>query len=298
MPPTLLNRLKASGPLSSPDFNIAGVLSQTGVRRLIIGCEVLLVILLTQQLARLTWQVLKGSDSATIHSWQPQSTVVNGRQSEQDAYPALNDFHLFGQEPVKLKQTDKSDIDPNAVPKSRLSAKVTGIVASSVPADSVAVIHSGGRDRTYRIGEKLQGSSAEVKDIYEDRVIVFNRGKLEALLLYPDEADRKVEKRDSSRLAELRQRVISDPASFTDFVQINAAQKDGQLVGYQLTPGKLPDVFRESGLKPDDIALSINGYDLSDSNDTMKLLQEIKQLTQLSMTIERNGRLYEIEVRL
>ncbi|WP_422139276.1 type II secretion system protein GspC [Endozoicomonas sp. ALC020] len=298
MSPSLLNRLKAFGPLSSPDLNIASVLSQTGVRRLIIGCEVLLVILLTQQLARLTWQLMEGSGSARIQSWQPQSTVVNRRQSEQDAYPALNDFHLFGQEPVKLTQTDNPGIDPNAVPKSRLSAKVTGIVASSVPADSVAVIRSSGRDRTYRIGEKLQGSNAEVKDIYEDRVIVSNRGKLEALLLYPDEADRKVEKRDSGRLIEMRQQLISDPDSFTDFFQITEAQKDGQLVGYQLTPGKFPDVFRESGLKPDDIALSINGYDLSDSNDTMKLLQEIKQLTQLSMTIERGGRLYEIEVKL
>lgn len=194
MSPTLLNRLKAFGPLSSPDFNIASMLSQTGVRRLIVGCEVLLVILLTQQLARLTWQFMESSDSAMIQSWQPQSTVVNRRQSEQDAYPALNDFHLFGQEPIRLTQTDNRGIDPNAVPKSRLSAKVTGIVASSVPADSVAVIHSSGRDRTYRIGEKLQGSNAEVKDIYEDRVIVSNRGKLEALLLYPNEADRKVEK--------------------------------------------------------------------------------------------------------
>ncbi|WOG28327.1 type II secretion system protein GspC [Endozoicomonas sp. 8E] len=298
MSPTLLNRLKAFGPLSSPDFNIASMLSQTGVRRLIVGCEVLLVILLTQQLARLTWQFMESSDSAMIQSWQPQSTVVNRRQSEQDAYPALNDFHLFGQEPIRLTQTDNRGIDPNAVPKSRLSAKVTGIVASSVPADSVAVIHSSGRDRTYRIGEKLQGSNAEVKDIYEDRVIVSNRGKLEALLLYPNEADRKVEKRDSSRLAEVHQQLIADPASFTDFFQITAAQKDGQLIGYQLTPGKFADVFRESGLKPDDVALSINGYDLSDSNDTMKLLQEIKQLTQLSMTIERGGRLYEIEVRL
>ncbi|WP_252180632.1 type II secretion system protein GspC [Endozoicomonas sp. 4G] len=256
------------------------------------------MILLTQQLARLTWQFLEGSDKATAQSWQSQSTVVSRRPSEQDAYPALNDFHLFGQEPIKLTHTENSGIDPNAVPKSRLSAKVTGIVASTIPANSVAVIHASGRDRTYRIGEKLQGSNAQVKDIYEDRVIVLNRGKLEALLLYPDEAGRKVEKRDSGRLAKVRQQLISDPSSFTDFVQITPVQKEGQLAGYRLTPGKLPDVFRESGLKPDDIALSINGYDLSDSNDTMKLLQEVKQLTQLSMTIARDGRLYEIEVKL
>ncbi|MGI9279861.1 MAG: type II secretion system protein GspC [Endozoicomonas sp.] len=298
MSTTLLNRLKGLSPQSSPDFNIASVLSQTGVRRLIICCEVLLVILLTQQLARLTWQFLDHSDAAAIESWQPQSTVVNSRLSESDAYPALNNLHLFGQEPIKLTQTDTSNIDPNAVPKSRLSAKVTGIVASTIPAESVAVIQSGGRDRTYRLGEKLQGSNAEVKDIYEDRVIVLNRGKHEALLLYPDEAGRKVEKRNSGRLTEVRQQLISDPASFTDFVQFNTVQKDGQLVGYQLTPGKFPEVFRQSGLKPNDVALSINGYDLSDSNDTMKLLQEINQLAQFSMTIERDGRLYEIEVKL
>ncbi|WP_062263129.1 type II secretion system protein GspC [Endozoicomonas arenosclerae] len=298
MSTTLLNRLKGLGSLSSPDFNIASVLSQTGVRRLIICCEVLLVILLTQQLARLTWQFFDTPEAASQSSWKPQSVAGDSRQSEKDIYPALDSLHLFGQEPIKLTQTDNSNIDPNAVPKSRLSAKVTGIVASTVPSDSVAVIQTGGRDRTYRIGEKLQGSNAEVKDIYEDRVIVLNRGKHEALLLYPDEAGRKVEKRNTGRLTEIRQQLISDPASFTDFVQFTTVQKDGQLVGYQLTPGKFPEVFRQSGLKPNDVALSINGYDLSDSNDTMKLLQEVNQLAQISMTIERDGRLYEIEVKL
>ena len=258
--------------------------------------EISLVILLAQQLASLSWQILDRSEQ--LDPWKPEATASTTSIQEHSPYPQLANMHLFGKEPVQVNLSEEALPDPNSVPRSRLSARVTGILASSIPANALAVIKSGRQERTYRIGETLQGTNAEIIDIYPDRVIVLNRSQHEALLLYPDNADQKVVRRPSGQLAGVRQQLISNPASITEYVRISPFLRDGRLAGYQLNPGSRPQLFSTAGLQVNDLAVNLNGFDLTNNSEAMQLMQTLPSLTQISLTIERDGRPHEINITL
>ena len=278
-------------------FNLSGL----SYHRLILLCEVFLVILLAHQLAKVTWQLVpvENSDSG---SWKSQSVSSQQQVNGSQAYPELANLHLFGTPPAPEAETANT-IDPDSVPRSRLSARITGIVASSIPERSLAIINFRSADKTYRIGDRLAGANAEVVDIYPDRVIVRNKGQHEALLLYPNSPDQKTAARPtttptkpSENLQQLSAELRNNPTSITKLISILPERREGKLVGYRINPTSRPDLFRAAGLQNDDIALSINGIDLTNNTEAMKLMLELPDLEQISLTIERQGQIYQIDL--
>ena len=278
-------------------FNLSGF----SHHRLILLCEVLLVIVLAHQLAKVTWQLIP-TENTHSGSWKIQSVSLNQQVKGSQAYPGLASLHLFGTAPTPEAETPKT-IDPDSVPRSRLSARITGIVASSIPERSLAIINYRSADKTYRIGDPLAGANAEVVDIYPDRVIVRNNGQHEALLLYPNNPDQKTAARPttapakpSANLQQLSAELRSNPASIAELISISPVRREGRLAGYRINPRSRPDLFRAAGLQNDDIALSINGIDLTNNMEAMKLIQELPGLEQISLTIERQGQIYQIDL--
>ena len=291
----LLSRLISKSALTSSP-------SRFNNRRLIIACELLLVVLSGQQLAKITWQLLPVESTAPA-SWKQDYSKARKTDPSSSPYPELADLYLFGK-PLSPEEKSKDGIDPDSVPRSRLSARITGIVASSVPDRSLAIISFRNEDRTYRIGDTLRGANAEIIDIYPDRVIVRNNGQHEAFLLYPNNPDARTEARPVSQpiietsvdLSELSAVLRNNPASIADLISISPVRKDGKLAGYRINPRSRPDLFKAAGLENNDIALAINGIELTNNLEAMKLLQELPELEQISLTIERQGQIYQIDL--
>jgi general secretion pathway protein C len=61
-----------------------------------------------------------------------------------------------------------------------------------------------------------------------------------------------------------------------------------------LLPGKNADFFQNSGLKSGDIAIQMNGYDLTVPSEAAQALAALKQDKEVSLLIDRNGELNEI----
>ena len=59
-------------------------------------------------------------------------------------------------------------------------------------------------------------------------------------------------------------------------------------------PGKNPEFFQTSGLKSGDVAIQMNGYDLSVPSEAAQALQALKQQKDVSLLLNRNGELTEI----
>lgn len=294
MSTTLKNRLASLRPGTAAHLLSSSLLSEKSLRRIITLCEILLILLLAQQLAKLTWQFLE-PPSKPVVQWKPK-LVSEDQAPSVDPYMELEELHLFGQAPIKLARPDAEELDPNAVPKSRLSARVSGIVAGISSTQSIAIINTSGQDRTYRVGETLKGTQAKVKDIYEDRVIVQNRGRHEALYLYPEEANKKVAKRNTPS-SELSRRLTEDPTSLGEYFKTTAVSRNGKVIGFRVAPGEKDSFYMESGLKEGDIVIAVDDQKLSETSRT-QLIKTIAKLAEVSMTIERDGRLYEIEVQL
>ena len=74
--------------------------------------------------------------------------------------------------------------------------------------------------------------------------------------------------------------------------------KDGKLIGYRLSPGKDPELFREMGLKNNDLAVAINGYQLTDMKQAMSAMNELRNSSDASITVERDGQTMSVQFSL
>ena len=150
--------------------------------------------------------------------------------------------------------------------------------------------------------EKIEGTNATLKQVFRDRVIIKNGVRNETLMLDGidyDEANKRRQQQAKRRpqpvpderdeadaaTASLRER----PASFTDFISISPKTEEGQLIGYQVSPGKEPALFKSAGLQAGDVIAQINGLDLTDMQQSQEALSELRNAQNIELTIIRDG---------
>lgn len=269
---------------------------------LITLCQIFFVIIIVRQLALITWQLLPEKTPATA-ARLVQNTVITTSQnnrSSADPLAQLDSFNLFGQ---PEKTATAKNLAPISAPVSRLAAKITGLVVSTSQADSLAIIRVNSSDKTYQIGDTIQGTRARLESIYPDRVILRNGERYESLLMYPDEtqnnrANHAVSANAvrKSTVAQLRQKLLQNPNSWSDIVTISPVRKDNKLLGYRVNPARSAKQFALLGLKPNDMAVAINGYDLTNTSEALKIMSQLSSLTDITLTIERDGQRFEIDL--
>ncbi|SQD79160.1 type II secretion system protein GspC [Moritella yayanosii] len=261
-------------------------------------CCYLLLTVFCYQSALLTWQLWPTtSGSATL--WQPTSSRASHQVNNYELN-TLRNLHLFGKQATEKQTVVVQNID---APKTRLRLTLTGLVASSEPSLALAIIEYKGKQETYEIDDEIGSTSASLKQVHSDRVIIEYQGNLETLMLDGEDFSRESSQRQSHKtssgkaprnLSNLRQTLLKNPASITDYVRISPVRKNGKLSGYRVNPGKNRQLFKEVGLKPNDLAVSLNGYDLTDTRQAMEVAKQLKDLTEMSLTVERDGQLHSI----
>lgn len=232
---------------------------------------------------------------------------------------------LFGDKAKQEKIDKPAPVLDKPAPKTRLNLTLTGLVAdttSKQSTSSVAIIESSKGQDTYGIGDDINGTRAKVHQILIDRVILQVSGRFETLMLdgieytrdSPSSQSRQNEKltqnkpahtassaqkpdkqkldktRDtalSQSLREQRDVMFDDPKKLLDVIKIRPFRQDGELKGYRLSPGKDPNLFKSVGLKRNDLAVSINGYDLTDMQQALTVMRELKTMTDATITVIR-----------
>jgi general secretion pathway protein C len=108
-----------------------------------------------------------------------------------------------------------------------------------------------------------------------------------------DSNTRQVDKRNdrefSEKLAKQRDEVMDNPGKLMDFIRVSPVRENGQLTGYRLNPSGDPEFFNQAGLKANDLAVEINGYALNDMQQAMTALQELRQVSEANIVVERDG---------
>ncbi|SHI20675.1 type II secretion system protein GspC [Ferrimonas marina] len=276
---------------------------------------VLLVLCALYLAALITWQLLP-NPSSDATPWQPQAR--QGGQSQSVSIDPVVQLSLFGtaapqDEREQQVAQPQRDLITDA-PKTTLRILLTGLVASSVEERGIAIIESSGAQETYGIGDKITGTNASLHEVYADRAIILNQGNYETLMLDGVEYTREMSNETqrlrqpptqarseeaSAAVAEARQALLEDPGSIVDYISISPVRKDGGLAGYRLNPGrKGRELFVGSGLKPNDLAVAINGYDLTNLAEAAQVMTELQELTEASVTVERDGQLTQVQFSL
>lgn len=273
------------------------------------GITVLLIILLAYQLAGITWLVLAGGEQNNS-PWQGEGGKATQQTSSPINIAGLLEVHVFG----KAKKAPVTKAAPKAInaKATPLNVQLSGVVASTNPKKSLAIIVNRGQQETLGIDEKIKGTQAKITQILSDRVIVDNRGSTEFIMLdgakdepqaqrqAPARNDKKKQTKSigkqaiRDKVAELRQ----NPGKLTDYLRISPVREDGEMQGYRINPGKERLLFTEFDLKPNDLAVAFNGYDLKDSAQAMAVMKELANLTEASITVERDGQLHDVFIQL
>ena len=226
---------------------------------------------------------------------------------------SLLQLALFGKAEVVPKKSDEVSPSENSsavkqdAPRTRLNLTLTGVLASTVPSRSIAVIINAGQEASYGIGDTITGTPAKLRDILPDRVILSNQGQDETLMLDGEEfkapgregaATRPAAPSGQTSISQLRDDLVKNPGKLLDYITISPVMQDGKLQGYRINPGKDVAFFHRMGLQSNDLAISINGNDLRDNAQAMQIMNQLSSMTEMNLTVERNGQSQDVYIKL
>ena len=273
------------------------------------------LLLLAWLAARFSWLVLPAEPAAQLTL--PQQSLQAPVSSAQDIQ-RLIDARLFGQYQPKSAEPVPVQTVTDA-PQTSLNLKLTGVVATATkPEQGTAVIENSGVEQVYAIDEQIEGTSAVLKQVLEDRVLLQVSGRMETLMLDGVEYQKLSEVNAAigdagvaevapalesyspaaEEVASMRREMLNEPAKFFDYVRITPRHRNGQMYGYALLPGKDAELFARMGLKPNDVAIEINGVRLNDMQQAYGVINELREASQASIKIERDGEIRDIQVNL
>lgn len=218
--------------------------------------------------------------------------------------------HLFGDFAAPPVANDGPKQVGDA-PDTRLNLKLLGILAGDQQESRALIGTPDGKEEPYSIGQDVV-TGAVLKEIYADRVILFRAGKPEALRLdknkpstavasdddKDDDDDSTVDGDDAQELADIRDKLLSDPSKASQYIRIQPSTSGGQMRGYRIYPGRDRSVFTAAGLRPGDLVTSVNGTSLDDPARALQMLGDLSQANNLTLQIERGGQQQTVNISL
>jgi len=297
-----------------PQKNIAKIISVT------------LIIYIAYLAANLTWLVVPQQNSKTLTGGKTSNFNNNFQQKVKQHIDinGLTKLNLFGRYQVHV--VDEEIIAVKDAPETRLNLILTGVVTSSKKEKGAAIIENTGKQETYGIGEKIAGTRATLAQVMNDRVLIKQSGRLETLMLdgfeykkvssvqrkkstglrritvnesnkdnlATTQIDLRKNKALAQRMKKLKDDLAQNPAKISDYLKISRVTNAGKTIGYRLTPSKDKAFFDAAGLKVGDIAIAMNGYDLTDTAQAAQALKALRESSEISLTVNRQGRNSEI----
>ena len=251
----------------------------------------IILFFICQQLAQLTWKIILPVNF-TDNALSPADMTAPATPSPETALPR---FTLFGLAEKTSAPAHGGNLDQ--APVSALKLRVTGLLASTDPSRAIAIMMKGNQQVSLGIGDNTPGGEAKIVAIFPDRLIVNYRGTNEAIPLFndPPAAGKNSAAPPAGQLA---QELRAQPQNILHYLNISPVMVNDKLSGYRLNAGKKPALFRQAGLKENDLAIALNGLDLRDKEQSRQALAQLPELTEITLTVERDGQKQDISLDL
>jgi len=265
-------------------------------------CILLLILLLSQASARLTWALLTPPPTVPPAVLLPARSGQVGL-TDSGVTAALGEklaaLHLFGQaEPRTQAAAATAMID---APKTTLSLTLKGLVATKSTDRGLAVIADQGKEKVYGIGDQVPGN-ATIEAIFPDRVILRRAGQLETLYLEKREKKLPAPSAPASSMnqpvTEDNQRQLSHQyldqtlANLPDLasqVEVHLHKPEGGRHGLRLVAPQGSEFLKNIGMQTGDILYEVNGIPLSDAGAAMIAFEQLRNANNIQVVFERNG---------
>jgi general secretion pathway protein C len=268
--------------------------------------EVLLVVLVAQAAAVLSWKLLPVGAAG---QWQapPVMPAQSASGTSGPDVEAIASAHLFGEAQAPA---DPALSEMAEAPDTRLDLTLLGILSATAERGSRALIgSSNGEEKPYAIGDDVTRGTT-LQAIFPDRVILARAGRLETLRLDKDAPARalaavapgagkpagSLDADTTQMLSNIRQELLSDPSRAAEYIRIQPASNGGQLRGYRIYPGRDRAAFNAVGLRPGDLVTQVNGIELNDANTALQMLGQLSQSSNVTVVVERGGQQQTVNV--
>ncbi|VAW64213.1 hypothetical protein MNBD_GAMMA09-1348 [hydrothermal vent metagenome] len=259
---------------------------------------ILFIIACSYTLAQITWSLIPGDDAQAVAPRNFNASRQTSRTKTPD-YSHISNAHLFGE--FKQTRAVASKID---APETRLNLVLKGVLATTPMKNASAIISLGknGKEDTYSVGDKV--SSATLREVYADRVILERGGRLETLRMPKDTSKNLIQSVRNNRnstgtasrantpgavLSDIRQQIMKNPTSFGKFAIPVPYMEKGRLRGYRLQPQGDRTLFDKVGLQTNDVIIALNGIKLNNPSSGLKALRKLQRAKSIDLTVLRNG---------
>ena len=269
-----------------------------------------LLVILAWVLGRLAWQWVTPEPVAPP---QVNSSSFSVRNASSPAYQLdkLVNRHFFGRynEAAPVVKKEEAVID---APRTKLNLTLVGLVASNDASRGLAVIANRGKQKTYGVGEAIEGTRVILRQVLIDRVILRNNGRDEALMLAgvdynernkshaaPVQAKKtRTPSQGGGDFSAIKAEILNNPQALLKYITLSQEQNQDGLIGYRIGPGSDKRFFEQAGLENGDIAVRINGADLTNPAEMNRIWQSLSDSSEISLTVQRNGQLHDIYISL
>ena len=297
----------------------------------------LLCLWLVVSMVSLFWALVPAADTELpedIEIINPVRQATGGPERAPVDVAQLQSRHLFGEagaaEPLApvVEEAPPEDSSREGIEKgareTRLQLILRGVVASTDDGLGHAIIEYKKKQAIYAVEDELPvGSKVVLAKVMPRQIVLDNSGTYELLTLFEDNeldsqlpatpepkpsaavnrgAPALVDKRGDQSTTELaqeyRDRLYQNPQSLAEVVSVNAVRQDGELLGYRISPGKDRDQFSQLGFRSGDLVTSVNGIDLNDPANTMRLYQTMRTASEAVFDLQRGDELVSISVSL
>jgi general secretion pathway protein C len=280
--------------------------------------SLMLILSTAQGAARLSWRLfdlVRPIPERLAARHDGSDEIVRPERAAPDK--ELMDLHLFGQ---AGRMTVATLPDSRDLPQTSLRLALIGVIFSSSPEKSVAIIkekESTEEAAIYGVGDQLPGNSM-LREIHTDRVILVRAGNHEMLPL--DEGSpapaagiakgnrpkaggpkRRIGTRNQPPIQPrgdgaslnierdyLNQR-LTNLNSLASEIKAEVYQVGGDQQGYRLQAGSSSELLGQLGLQNGDILTEVNGMPLRSNADVMQAYKEMKNAEKLQIQFLRNG---------
>jgi general secretion pathway protein C len=226
------------------------------------------------------------------------------------AYNSVLERNLFGTRATSDAETEAVDIA--SLEETKLDLKLWGTVSGSANGIYAVIEDVRAREQNlYRAGDAVQ--NATVKEIFREKVVLTVDGKDEILQMQdlasqgsmsrPGGVPVRTElpaggmpraQRISLRRSYIEQS-MTDVASLMTQMQVRPHMEDGVPAGLALSSIKPNSIFRRMGLRNGDVITGVDGNELSSVDDALRLVEDLKSASSLSVQLKRRGQVKNIE---
>lgn len=229
------------------------------------------------------------------------------------AYKAVLERNLFDTRTSAAPKTEKVDVA--SLEETKLNLKLWGTVTGATNADYAVIEDVKSRNQDlYRAGDTIQ--TAVVKEIFREKVVLTVDGKDEVLQMQDLKTGTATRRSRSAAAApsapsgkpiraqriSLRRSYIdqamTDVASLMTQVTIQPHMENGVPSGLSLSSIKPNSIFRRMGLRNGDVITGVDGNEISTVDDALRLVDNLRSSSSLSVQLKRRGREKNIEYRI